>query len=233
MNDKETNLDNKTKKKASDYVKMNNNLNVLLEERGMTADELAKKTNLTAASISLFRNMKGNVSLGNIYKIMRVLNVSIGELFGEIPVDFKNLLNIRYIENINSYKSYNEVLETKNYRNYSIDSTLLDLVCGVKKPSDVAITRLGNNSMYNTIGANDLVIVDTSQKNIDRNGLYLVIEQNLLEIRRITINEKTREIDITVDNKSYLGGSLRHLTEKELEGSIEGKVLKIIKKDNI
>jgi transcriptional regulator with XRE-family HTH domain len=233
MNEKKNDTNGKEKKKASDYVKMSNNLNAFLEERNMTADELAKKTGLTAASISLFRNMKGNVSLGNIYKIMKVLNVSLGELFGEIPINYKNILNIRYVEDINLYKNYNEVLETKNYKNYSIDNTLLDIICGVKKPADIIITKLGNNSMYSTIGASDLVIVDTSQKNIDRNGLYLVIEQNLLEIRRITIDEKRREIDITVDNKSYLGGSLRHLTEKELEGSIEGKVLKIIKKDNI
>jgi transcriptional regulator with XRE-family HTH domain len=221
------------KKKPADYVKMKNNLNVLLKERGMTADELAQRTGLDPSSISLFRNMKGNISLGNIYEIMEVLNVSLGELFGEIPVNYRSIINIKYIENIDMYSNILEVEENRKQIAYGIDKNLLSVIVGARQTTDIIIATIGNNSMYDTVSTTDLIAIDLSHRTIDKNGLYLVLEQEHFEIRRILFDEERNEVNISLDNRKFMGNLGKNQKKEDAEKVVFGKVLRIMKKDNI
>jgi transcriptional regulator with XRE-family HTH domain len=222
------------KMSASDYVMMKNNLDAILKERGMTASELAQKTELDISTISLFRNMKANISLYNIYGILEVLNISIGELFGEIPVNYKSIINIRYIEKIDNYNDISEIDNRENYILYGIDRNFLNTITNSKQTSDIVVANINNNSMYDTISTTDLIVLDLAHKQkIDKNGLYLVLEQGHFEIRRVLLDEERNEVNISPDNKKFMGNLGKNQNKEDAEKNAFGKVLRIIKKDNV
>jgi transcriptional regulator with XRE-family HTH domain len=181
-------MENKKNAKTPKYFRekkaiKKNCLDRLLKEKNMTAEELAKKIKVTPSSISQFKNSKANLTIQNIMDIATALDIGVGEIFGEIPVDYRNIINVKYTEDLNLHKNYENMLKSDICINYAMDSKLLEILCGIKKPADILISRISSNSMYETIGANDLIIIDVSHKKvIDRDGLYLMEEQNLLEI---------------------------------------------------
>jgi transcriptional regulator with XRE-family HTH domain len=212
--------------------KKKNDLDKILKKRSMTAEGLAEKVGLSSSAISQFRNSKSNLTIQNIFDITEALNVTIGELFGEVPISYTDIKNIGYVENVNIFTNADDLLDEKNRKNFGISNNLLKILEIIKDIKDIIITKVSNNSMYTTISTTDFIIIDLSQKNIDRNGLYLVKEQNLLEVRRIVINEEDGKVKILLDNEKYMGNLVNHLERSKADGMIEGKILKVIKRDS-
>ncbi len=213
--------------KSKKENKIHNRLDIILKEKNITADELAKKTGITAATISRFKNFKTNLSMENIFDITKALDINLGELFGETLVNYKDLVNVKFIPNINLFNCYEELENKNNFLNFAISSFLLNEL-GIKKVINLIITNINNNSMYSTISPTDYLIIDLNEKTIERDGLYLVNEQGQFEIRRVRINEDNN-LEISVDNKRFIGGYSKIYDRKN--NIIHGKVLKIIKND--
>jgi transcriptional regulator with XRE-family HTH domain len=208
-----------------------NSVDELLKRKNITSDELAKRTKLGKSAISQFKNQKNGLSIENVIKITKVFGCSIGELFCEIPLDFKDIENIKIISNINNFACVDDILSnSNNYNNYGISKKLLGLL-GAKNQYEIILTNINNTSMYNTINSNDYVFIDIKEKNIVKDGLYLIKEHGTLEIRRIIINDKNSTVSILKDNKEYKGSLEKNYKMSELEDIVDGKVLKIIKDD--
>lgn len=209
-----------------------NNLGQILKDKKMTAEDLAAKIHTTPATISRFKNLKTNLSMDSIIDITQVLGITIGELFGEIPVNYKDIKNIRYFEDINKFNDCSELDNKDFYSLFGISTELMKIFEIIVDLKNIIITKTSNNSMYPTISTTDFIIIDLSQKIINRDGLYLIVEQGRLEVRRLTINEREDKVRITLDNEKYMGNLGKNDGRKEIEKSVCGKVIKILKRDN-
>jgi transcriptional regulator with XRE-family HTH domain len=207
-----------------------NNLSKLLKEHGMTGEELAKRIDVTPPTISRFKKSKTVLSMDKIVKLTKVLNITIGELFGEVPVDYRDVMNIKYVENINQFSNSEELNDEKNYTLYGMSTSLL-VRMGIKKPTGILMTKISNNSMYDTVSPTDNLLIETKDVDIDRDGLYLIEEQGRLEVRRITIMNDINSITTKVDNPKHIGYTGRNYTRKEVGDIVCGRVLKVVKND--
>jgi hypothetical protein len=85
--------------------------------------------------------------------------------------------------------------------------------------------------MYDTISPTDYIIVDVLDKEVDRDGLYLIVEQSMLEIRRIRILKDVDGIATSVDNKRHIGYTSSTYLRGDIKNVVCGKILKIVKND--
>ena len=215
--------------KADSTKKIKNNLGQILKDKKMTAEELASKINITAASVSRFKNSKANISMDNIFDIIKVLDITLGELFGEVPVNYKDIINIKFINNINKFQSCQELFSENNFKLFSISKNLLNVLEITVDLSNIIITKVSNNAMYETISTTDFVIINLDS-GIDKDGLYLIQDQNTLEIRRIEIIQEEEKVKISIDNQKHLGSISKNYNREEADKLVCGKVLKIIKR---
>lgn len=70
---------------------------------------------------------------------------------------------------------------------------------------DFRVLPVSGDSMSPTINDGDLVFVDTSVKAFEREGIYVIIWNERLLIKRLRVNFETNKIDIISDNLSGYG----------------------------
>ncbi len=206
-----------------------NNLGQILKDKKMTAEDLAAKIHTTPATISRFKNLKTNLSMDSIIDITQVLGITIGELFGEIPVNYKDIINIRYIDNINNYSSCDN-LETIGQL-YGISANLLAEI-GLNNSQKLIMTKILNNSMYDLISPTDDIIIDITDNTFNRDDIYLMEDQNRLDIRLLTLIKDDNKINVSMYNKRFTGNLSSNYERAEINKLICGRVVKILKNTN-
>lgn len=69
------------------------NLKKILKEKGLTQKQLSQLTNISQKQISQYANSKAMPLVINVQKIMKVLNVSFEQLYGEAKHERGNFLS--------------------------------------------------------------------------------------------------------------------------------------------
>ena len=69
--------------------------------------------------------------------------------------------------------------------------------------SQLAAIQVAGDSMEPTLGNGDHILVDTSQLNLRREGLYVLSVDDTLMVKRVTMHPSTKRVTIKSDNDRY------------------------------
>lgn len=201
---------------------MKNNIREIRQKRGLTLTELAKRLNMGKGNLSNIETGKLGLTQENINKLSEILKVSSSEILGDQPINQESLIKIKYIDNI---------LLIKNCQQFeSADEFVLDekflFFLGIKeKFKKTLIIKAPNNSMYPVIETGDIIFVDTTETIIIRDGLYLIQEQGIMQIRQVVIEKESTRIRTYAINKGSFGNLENSYKDDELDGKVCGKII--------
>ncbi|MDR0572346.1 MAG: helix-turn-helix domain-containing protein, partial [Rickettsiales bacterium] len=187
-----------------------------------TLEELSKKINMSRGNLSQIERGKVKITQENVDKLTTTLNVSVSELFGEQPIGQNQVKMIKYTDNITSINSYSEI---ENVEMFIFDEKFLSFVGIRDKFKNILIIKAPNNSMYPIIENGDVVFVDIGEREIIRDGLYIILEQGILQIRKAVIDKKNERITISITNKSSIGNIENNYKQDELVDRVYGRIL--------
>jgi transcriptional regulator with XRE-family HTH domain len=207
-------------------------LREIREARGIQMKEMAKKLGVAVSTLSQIENGNIKPSIDRLEPIANILDVNIGELFGEMVSDNVRILKIKYYQNLmniifNDEKEFNFILNNnKNYEIFNIDKNSLATINVMNMFNNIIALKYNNNSMYPILQDKDLVFVDLNDKNILDNKMFLIKEGNILKIRRIKQPSPLYpNYEITADNNRDMDYKEYNLTFEQLSGLIYGRVV--------
>lgn len=70
-------------------------------------------------------------------------------------------------------------------------------------PGQLSVVQVSGDSMWDTLHDGDHVLLDRSQQNIRREGLYVIRIDEMLQIKRISMHPVSKLVTIKSDNPSY------------------------------
>lgn len=180
---------------------LSKNIAYFRRKKGMTQKELAEKSGLSKSFISQIENNNNNPSKDSLYKISKVLNVSMENLTGEYITEdtqiLKLLINLTESGKVNwkrisdpstlyDYIYYTDIKETRYeiYETLTYDKkTLIDTThLEIRDNQDGYISKITMDSLDNHIYLKDLIkIIRSSIK--DNDPKYNIINdlENLLD----------------------------------------------------
>jgi transcriptional regulator with XRE-family HTH domain len=202
-----------------------NYLDKLMEREHLTATKIAKMLNLTDSAISQFKNGASGLKISNIKQLAKVLNCSIGELFGEEPINNHRVVNIKFIEKINLIDSFDDLKNEEQYSNLSIDENLFLFLGLYNNIKSLIIIKQPNNSMYPMIETGDLIVIDISQNELIKDGFYLLKEQGTIVLRQVIIDKRNDKIKVSATNKEFFGNNGNVYSQKDLKNKIYGRMM--------
>jgi phage repressor protein C with HTH and peptisase S24 domain len=177
---------------------------------------------MSRGNLSQIERGKVKITQENVDKLTTTLNVSVSELFGEQPIGQNQVKMIKYTDNITSINSYSEI---ENVEMFIFDEKFLSFVGIRDKFKNILIIKAPNNSMYPIIENGDVVFVDIGEREIIRDGLYIILEQGILQIRKAVIDKKNERITISITNKSSIGNIENNYKQDELVDRVYGRIL--------
>ena len=80
-------------------------------------------------------------------------------------------------------------------------------------PTDLAIVRVDGDSMYPTLNDGDWILVDRTQRRLNREGIYALQVGDACWVKRVTLNLRDKLVRVISDNPIY---SAQELSEEEL-----------------
>lgn len=87
----------------------------------------------------------------------------------------------------------------------------------------LAVVKVDGDSMEPTLFDGDWVLVDRSQRRLNRQGIYVIQVGDVIWIKRISLNLKSQTIQVISDNSHY---PMQELSEEEL--SVIGRAVWIV-----
>jgi len=71
------------------------------------------------------------------------------------------------------------------------------------QPSRLAVIRVRGDSMQETLFNGDHVLIDLDQRNVAREGIYVINVEDSLQVKRISMHPKTKLLTVRSDNPRY------------------------------
>lgn len=85
---------------------------------------------------------------------------------------------------------------------------------------DLFVLYVDGDSMEPTIHHGDTVLVDRTQRNPRRDGIYVLVWDNLLNVKRVSSDPRRKSLTITSDNKNYAAWKNIKAPEIEVVGRV-------------
>jgi phage repressor protein C with HTH and peptisase S24 domain len=174
------------------------------KSRKMTLEQLAEIVGTTKSNLSLIENGKINMSVDKAEKIAKTLNCLPTDLTGSTkfnPNEKSKMIQIKYYD-ISASAGLGCFVNNNNFEYINIDEIQLKKM-GIRGNYDgISIINANGNSMSPTIKDGDLLFVNTEQKEIFNNKIYIISENNYLKVKRIIRNSPfDTKIAIKSDNE--------------------------------
>lgn len=90
-------------------------------------------------------------------------------------------------------------------------------------PSELAVVRVAGDSMERTLADGDWILVDRTQRRLNREGVYALAVGDACWVKRLTLNFREQTIRVLSDNPAY---PMQELTEEDL--TVIGRVIWIV-----
>ncbi len=196
---------------------MNNNLKALREKNGLSIIELSKISGIGRDII--YKMEKGTIGISkkNIPLLEKALGVSASSLFGGCD----SMIPIKYYSSVFDFSD-------KKCEFINIDKTQLAEMGIEKDYNDIVIIKINDDSMYPTIVKGDLLFINTKQKQIYNDKIYIIQENNNLKVKRV-LRKSPFDTTITIKSDNQISGEFPpyeiDLNDKEKADCIKGQVL--------
>lgn len=180
---------------------MSNKIAEIRSKLGLTQQDLAERLHTTAVSIGRYEKEDQRLTLPLLRKIAEVLGVSISDLVGDRQNGIGNLaipvFDVRLSAGPGAYVENDGTPVT----HFLFKEDFLHRIA--HNPDRCVVLEISGDSMWETLHDGDHALVDLSQNNPRREGLYALQIDDVLFVKRISMHPVTRLLTIGSDNQNY------------------------------
>ena len=211
---------------------------------GMNQTEFAEKLGTHQQIIAMIENNRRDVpksiraAFYNIYgisyeeaikcKTPEELNIALNtQIITNTVLKKQHITPVKFFKDAKAAAGYGEMLpESSDEEVLYFDTRWLENIIGVKANNAIIIQAEGN-SMYPNIQNGDLLLVDTSIKDVINNKIFVIQQGNDLRVKRL-VKEFTGEVYLISDNNKEYSPELA-----KQDSNIIGRVVWNGSKENI
>ncbi|HEX4302875.1 MAG TPA: S24 family peptidase [Rhizomicrobium sp.] len=175
----------------------------LRAERGWSQEDLAEKLNTTAVSVGRYEKQDQRLTLPLMRRVAKVFRVSVAQVAGEAsstPLDHTGVpvYDVRAAAGAGAFL-VDEQSEPSHYlmfREQWLRRVSRDI-------SQLIVLEVSGDSMWDTLHDGDHALVDRSQLNPRREGLYVLRIDDVLQVKRLSMHPVSKLLTIKSDNANY------------------------------
>ena len=177
-----------------------NNLSKLRHARRMSQQELAERLNTTAVSIGRYEREDQRLTLPLLRRLAKVFDVGIAEIAGDswqspehysVPV-----FDLRAAAGAGAFADDTEPTGHLLFR----EQWLRRITTNIRA---LFVIEISGDSMWETLHDGDHALIDPSQNNPRREGLYVIRIDDMLQVKRIAMHPVKKLLTIKSDNPAY------------------------------
>lgn len=155
------------------------------EARRLSQNDLAKRLGTTGVSVGRYEKEPQRVTIPLLEEIARALNCRVADLMGDTHIIDQPVV----------------VLPFKgNGRRMAFDG---DQVEKIGTPSNLQAIEVEDDAMYPTLARGDIVLIDRSISQAQRDGVYAIDAGGHTLVKRVAYNPIKKILTITNDNQLY------------------------------
>ncbi len=190
--------------------------------KGMTQAVLADHMNTSSVSISRYEKEDQRLTLPLLRKLAKILDTTVADIAGEeiaLPEEEFTLVSV-YDAKASAGPGLVVFEDEKAIHQVAFRHEWLRRVTNA--PIEMlAVIEADGESMAETIHHGDTLLVDRTQRDPRREGIYVINWDGLLNVKRITVNVASKTLTISSDNPA-------HPSEADVppeDVSVEGRVV--------
>ena len=177
-----------------------NNLSKLRHERGMSQQALAEKLGTTAVSIGRYEREDQRLSLPLLRRLAKIFDVGITEIAGDAwqsPDHFSvPMFDLRAAAGAGALAA-----EAAPSGHLLFQEQWLKKKSG--NVSALFVLEVSGDSMWETLHDGDHALIDPSQNNPRREGLYVIRIDDMLQVKRLSMHPVKKLLTVKSDNPAY------------------------------
>ena len=188
-----------------------NNVMAIRKYKKIKVQDILDKTCMTRQNYWNIENNVVNITPENQFKLCEIFNCSIEDLYNP-NLDLNNIENRNEKQNkkLIPIKFYDLQASAgngcftsiENYETLNIGEDYLNKIGIRGNYNRIAIIRAKGISMYPTICDGDFLFVDTDNKELYNNKIYVINERGLLKVKRVLMSSPfSKTITIKSDNQ--------------------------------
>lgn len=192
------------------YNFMNNNLKKIRTFFRYTLDDVANKIDMTRQNYWYLEKGDRNITRSNALKLSELFGCSVEDLYdpyfnvenlGKNKGQNKKLIPIKFYD-LQASAGNGCFTSIENYETLNIGEDYLNKIGIRGNYNRIAIIRAKGISMYPTICDGDFLFVDTDNKELYNNKIYVINERGLLKVKRVLMSSPfSKTITIKSDNQ--------------------------------
>ncbi len=185
--------------------------------------DVAKALKLSPAAFATMKN-RGKIPYEEVIEFCVKHKISVNWLlYGQDPSTVIESTNrfayVRYFSNVNASAGGGAPNEDELGDSLMIDESLLDKLGMFVSPKDLEAINVVGDSMEPTLSEGDVLFIDVTNKDIDKDGVFVVGSNHGVFVKRI-LKRVDGNIDIISDNLDY---STQTMSPEEM--TIVGKAI--------
>jgi phage repressor protein C with HTH and peptisase S24 domain len=177
-----------------------NNLSKLRRDRRMSQQALAEKLNTTAVSVGRYEREDQRLSLPLLRRLAKIFDVGIAEIAGDAWQSPEHhsvpMFDLRAAAGAGALATDAEPTGHLLFR----EQWLKRMTNSV---STLFVLEISGDSMWETLHDGDHALIDPSQNNPRREGLYVIRIDDMLQVKRLSMHPVKKLLTVKSDNPAY------------------------------
>jgi phage repressor protein C with HTH and peptisase S24 domain len=177
-----------------------NHLSKLRLGRGMSQQDLADRLNTTAVSIGRYEREDQRLTLPLLRRLAKIFDVDIAEIAGDARTSPDHysvpVYDLRAAAGAGALADESPPTGHLMFREQWLRRIANDVRA-------LFVIEISGDSMWETLHDGDHVLVDPSQGNPRREGLYVIRIDDMLQVKRISMHPVTKRLTVKSDNPAY------------------------------
>lgn len=178
-----------------------NRIAPLREAKGWSQQELADLLNTTSVSVGRYEKEDQRLTLPLLRRLAEIFEVGVADVAGDgVASDPDHFPVPAYDQRVAAGDGAAPMDEAPKHHLMFRRTWLQRLA---QDPKNLVVLEIQGDSMWDTLHGGDHALVDRSQTNPRREGLYVIRIDNELLVKRLSMHPVTKMLTIQSDNAAY------------------------------
>lgn len=167
--------------------------------------EIASALDLTSVNFATMKK-RNSVPFSNILDFCALKKISINwMLYGQDPsslIDSTDRYWIKYFPTVSVSAGGGSFDAEDEYEQLDLPDFFVDIIGGKENVKNIEAINVTGDSMEPTLNNGNIIFIDKTKQNVNKDGIYAFINENGLFVKRIQIRVDGG-LDVISDNKEY------------------------------
>jgi len=167
--------------------------------------EIASALDLTSVNFATMKK-RNSVPFSNILDFCALKKISINwMLYGQDPsslIDSTDRYWIKYFPTVSVSAGGGAYDESDDYEKLDLPDFFVDIIGGKENVKNIEAINVTGDSMEPTLNNGNIIFIDKTKQNVNKDGIYAFINENGLFVKRIQ-RRVDGGLDVISDNKEY------------------------------